>query len=105
MDIHALRREVQALVQIAMLHTVAAAAVGHALGVGLAVIRDGLEAVGADLLGIVDLDLEAPVKRGAGDEGLDLEPVTAEAAQVVKAAITLSLEQPILEAAVVEPAV
>ena len=40
--------------------------------------------VGADLVGIVDPDLEAPVERGARDQRLDAEPVAAEPAQMIQ---------------------
>ena len=42
------------------------------------------QAVGADLVGVVDLDLETPVERGAGDQRLDIEPLPAQPAQMVQ---------------------
>ena len=42
------------------------------------------QAVGADLVRVVDLDLEAPVERGARDQRLDAEPVPAQPAQMVQ---------------------
>ena len=42
------------------------------------------QAVGADFVRVVDLDLEPPVERGAGDQRLDGEPVPAQPAQVIQ---------------------
>jgi hypothetical protein len=42
------------------------------------------ETVGADFVGIIDFYVKTPFQSGAGDEGLDVEPVTAEAAKMVK---------------------
>ena len=40
--------------------------------------------VGADFGRVVDLDLEAPIEVGPGDQRLDVEPVAAEAAEMVQ---------------------
>ncbi len=42
------------------------------------------QAVGTHFLGVVHLDGEAPVEGGAGDQWFQVEPVAAEAAQVVQ---------------------
>ncbi len=42
------------------------------------------QAVGADFVRIVDLDLETPVERGPSDQRLDMKPLPAEPAQMVQ---------------------